>query len=115
MSASINEPIELLIKRRIFKTEDEAIRNLLRDYILGKIAGLRREIGRFERKYGMRFEQFSDYIHDRSVLLETGNLSENQRLNLSQAIMQEEDAWLDWKVAREMLDSWLGINREIAA
>jgi Arc/MetJ-type ribon-helix-helix transcriptional regulator len=115
MSASINESIELLIKRRIFKTEDEAIRNLLRDYILKKITGLRREIGRFERKYGMRFEQFSDYIHDRSVLLETGNLSEKQRLNLSQAIMQEEDAWLDWKVAREMLDSWLGISKEIAA
>jgi hypothetical protein len=63
----------------------------------------------------MRFEQFSDYIHDRSVLLETGNLSEKQRLNLSQAIMQEEDAWLDLKVAREMLDSWLGISKEIAA
>lgn len=115
MSVSISEPIKLLIERGIFKTEDEAIRNLLRDYILRKIAGLRREIGRFEREYGMRFEQFSEYIHDRSVLLEKGNLSKEQRLNLSQAIMQEEDAWLDWKVAREMLDSWLGISKEIAA
>jgi hypothetical protein len=115
MSVSISAPIKLLIKRKIFKTEDEAIRNLLRDFILRKIASLRRDIGRFERKYGMRFEQFSEYVHDRSVLLEKGNLSEEQRLNLSQAIMQEEDVWLDWKVAREMLDSWLGISKEIAA
>lgn len=115
MNESTSAPIKLLIKRKIFKTEGEAVQNLLRDYILRQIADLRREIGRFEKKYGMRFEQFNDYIHDRSVLLEQGNLSEEQRLNLSQAIMSEEDAWLDWKVAREMLDSWLGISREIAA
>ena len=115
MNENINEAINFLIKRKIFKTEEEAVQNLLRDYILGQIADLRREIGRFERKYGMRFEQFTDYIHDRSVLLEKGNLSAEQRLNLNQAIMGEEDAWLDWKVAQEMLDSWLGISKEIAA
>jgi hypothetical protein len=115
MNENINEAIKSLIKRKIFKTEEEAIQNLLRDYILRQIADLRREIGRFERKYGMRFEQFNDYIHDRSVLLEKGNLSAEQRLNLNQVIMGEEDAWLDWKVPQEMLDSWLGISKEIAA
>jgi hypothetical protein len=29
--------------------------------------------------------------------------------------MQEEDDWLEWKVAREMLDGWIGISEEIAA
>jgi hypothetical protein len=115
MNASINKTIKLLVNKKIFKTEEEAIQNLLRDYILGQIAGLRREIGRFERKYGMSFEQFSDYIHDRSTLLEKGNLQSNQRVNLNRTIMDEEDAWLDWKVAREMLDNWLGISKEIAA
>ncbi len=115
MNASIDKTIKLLVKRKIFKTEEEAIQNLLRDYILGQIAGLRREIGRFERKYGMSFERFSDYIHDRSTLLEKGNLPADQRVNLNQTIMEEEDAWLDWKVAREMLDNWLGISKEIAA
>jgi hypothetical protein len=115
MNTNVGADIKLLIKRKIFKTEEEAIRNLLREYILKQIADLRREIGRFERKYGMRFEQFSDYIHDRSVLLEKGDLSADQRTNLNQAIMRDEDSWLDWKVTREMLDSWLGISEEIAA
>jgi hypothetical protein len=115
MNTNASADIKLLIKRKIFKTEEEAIRNLLREYILKQIADLRREIGRFERKYGMRFEQFSDYIHDRSVLLEKGDLSAEQRLNLNQAIMRDEDVWLDWKVTRETLDSWLGISKEIAA
>ncbi len=61
MSAKINATIEPLIKRKIFNTEEEAIRELLREYILRQIAALRREAGRFDRKYGMRFEQFSDY------------------------------------------------------
>jgi hypothetical protein len=72
MNANINKTIKLLVKRKIFKTEEEAIQSLLRDYIMGQIAGLRREIGRFERKYGMSFQQFSDYIHDRSVSKITG-------------------------------------------
>jgi hypothetical protein len=29
--------------------------------------------------------------------------------------MQEEDDWLDWKVAQEMLESWLGLRQEVAA
>jgi hypothetical protein len=29
--------------------------------------------------------------------------------------MQEEDDWLDWKVSKEMLESWLGLRREVAA
>jgi len=62
---------------------------------------------------GMRFDQFSDYLHERCVLLERNNLSAEQRLALSQAIMREEDAWLDWKATQEILDSWLGISKEI--
>jgi len=29
--------------------------------------------------------------------------------------MQEEDDWLDWKVAREMLENWLGLRQESGA
>ncbi len=115
MSAKINATIEPLIKRKIFSTEEEAIRELLREYILRQIAALRREAGRFDRKYGMRFEQFSDYVHERSVLLKSGDLSAEQRQTLGQAIMQEEDDWLDWKASQEMLESWIGIRKEVIA
>jgi len=49
------------------------------------------------------------------VLLEAGRLGAQERQTLGQAIMQEEDDWLDWKAAQEMLDSWLGLRQEIAA
>lgn len=113
MNTSISTVIEPLIKKKIFSTEAEAIHELTREYILRQIDTLRRKAGRFERKYGMRFQQFSEYLHERSVLLENNNLSAEQRQKLSQAIMQEEDDWLDWKVAKEMIESWIGLPREI--
>ena len=113
MSATMSLALEPLIRRKIFATEEEAIRALLQEYILRQIGTLQREIGRFERKYGMRFKQFSDYLHERSVLLESNDLSIEQRQRLGRAIMQEEDDWLDWKVAQEMLQSWLGIRQEV--
>lgn len=115
MSTVVSAVVEPLIKRGIFATEEEAIRELLREYILRQIATLRREVGRFERKYGMRSQQFGAYVHERSVLLEKGDLSAEQRQALGRAIMQEEDDWLDWKVAQEMLESWLGLRQEVVA
>ena len=29
---------------------------------------------------------------------------------LGKAVMGEEDDWLDWKAAQEILESWLGIG-----
>ena len=107
--------MEPLIRRKVFATEEEAVRSLLRGYVLRQIDALRRELARFERKYGMRFEQFVEYLHGRSVLLEEGEFSAEQRQALGQAIMREEDDWLDWKASREMLESWLGLRQEVVA
>ncbi|MDL1968303.1 MAG: hypothetical protein LWW97_07070 [Deltaproteobacteria bacterium] len=114
MSATISATIEPLIRKKIFNTEAEAIQVLTREYILRQIGVLRRKIGRFERKYGMHFQQFSDYLHERSVLLERNKPSEEQRQTLGRAIMQEEDDWLDWKASQEMIESWIGLRQEIA-
>jgi len=107
--------IEPLVRRGIFATEEEAVRELLRDYTLRQITALHQEIARFERKYGMNFTQFSEYLHERSTLLASSQLSPEQRQVLGQAIMQEEDDWLDWKVAQETLEQWLGLREEVAA
>ncbi len=109
----ISPVIEPLIKRKIFATEEEAIRTLMLQYILQQIATLQQTLDHFEQKYGMRFQQFTDYLHERSLLLEKGQLTVEQRRMLGQAIMQEEDDWLDWKVSREILESWLGIRQEV--
>lgn len=114
MSATSTSALEPLIKRRIFDTEEEAIHELLQEYVLRHITALRQQLDRFEQEYGMRFQQFNDYLHERSGFLDRDDLSAHQRQVLGQAIMQEEDDWLDWKVAREMLESWLGLRQEIA-
>ncbi len=115
MSTALSAAIAPLIERKIFANEEAAIRELLEAYVLQHIATFQRELRRFERKYGMRFQQFGEYVHERSVLLESGDLSPEQCRVLSQALMQEEDDWLDWKVAREMLESWLGLRQEVTA
>jgi len=87
----------------------------LRDYILRQMAVLQEEVFQFERKYGMNFQQFHQYLHERSVLLEKKALPSEQLQNLNAAVMQEEDDWLDWKAARELLENWLGLRQEVGA
>jgi hypothetical protein len=114
MSTIISPVIEPLIRRKIFATEEEAVRTLMQQYILQQIATLQQRLDHFEQKYGMGFQQFADYLHERSLLLEQGQLTVEQRRVLGQAVMQEEDDWLDWKVTQEMLESWLGIRQEVS-
>ena len=110
MNTSVSAMVEPLVNRKMFATEEEAVRSLLREYILQQVSQLQQELSSLESKYGMSFEQFAAYVHERSVLLEEGDLSPEQRKALGQAIVQEEEDWLEWKLNREMLDSWLGLR-----
>ena len=111
---AVSVVIEPLIKRRIFTTEEEAIRELTREYILKQLDALQQKISHFEQKYGMHLNQFDDYLHEKAVLLLNGDFSPEQRRSLGQAIMQEEDDWLEWKASKEMLENWLGLRQEVA-
>lgn len=108
-------PIEALIKRNIFASEEEAINELVRDYVLRQVETQQNEIHQFEHKYGMGFQQFQKYLHERSSMLQKKSLPANQLQPLNEAVMQEEDDWLDWKAAREMLENWLGLRQEIGS
>jgi hypothetical protein len=115
MGTTFASAVEPLVRRQIFATEEQAARELVRDYVLRQVLSLQREVTRFQRKYGMPFERFDAYLHERSALLETSPLEPRQRQALGQAVMREEDDWLDWKAAQEMLESWLGVRQEVAA
>ena len=104
--------VESLVKNKIFANEEDVMKELLQDYIVRQIGNLKREITRFERKYGMTSDHFKAYLHERSELIEKGNLSSKEHQILAQVVMQEEDDWLDWKVAKEMLESWIGLRQE---
>jgi hypothetical protein len=107
--------VEALIKRNIFASEEEALQELVRDYVLRKMTVLQEEALQFERKYGMNFQQFNQYLHERSIMLETKALPEDRLKALNATVMQEEDDWLDWKAARELLENWLGLRQEVGA
>lgn len=111
----MNTQVDLLVKRNIFASEEEAVHELVRDYILRQMTVLQEEILQFERKYGMNFQQFHQYLHERSALLEKKALPTEQFQPLGAAIMQEEDDWLDWKAARDLLENWLGLRNEVGA
>ncbi|NHZ72469.1 MAG: hypothetical protein GWP17_05245 [Aquificales bacterium] len=113
MTAIADTMLAPLIKRKFFFNEEDALQELLRGYILNQIAKLQQEVEKFEEKYGMRFKQFEAYLHERSALLSGNSMSAMQRQRLGQAVMQEEDDWLDWKAAQEMLESWLGLQAEV--
>ncbi|MBU0510905.1 MAG: hypothetical protein KJ638_04280 [Chloroflexi bacterium] len=114
MNVALTDVVKPLVRRKIFATEEDAIRTTMSEYILRHISALHQEISQFENKYGMRFRQFGDYLHERSVLLTKGNISPEQRQTLGQAIMLEEDDWLEWKASKEILESWIGLREEAA-
>ena len=77
------------------------------DHVLHQIKRYRTAIESLQAKYGMTYEQFEAYLKARSTLLAT-----SPGPALSQAVMAEEEDALDWRIAREMLQSWLGLEAE---
>lgn len=112
---TISAIVEPLVKRKIFATLEEAVRELTLDYILRQISSYQRQIAELERKYGMNFAKFTQYLRERVAMLQSEDLSPEQRKSLGRALMAEEDDWLDWKVATEMLQSRLGLREEVAS
>ena len=71
--------------------------------ILHQIDHYRAVSERFEKKYAMTYLQFDRYLQERTHTL-SPDISVHQQL-----MLEEEDAF-DWKVATEMLASWLGLQ-----
>lgn len=106
--------LEPLIRRQLFVDERSAVQELVRDYVLRHVEGLTEQIRDFENRYGMGFDRFAAYLHERSLLLSSARLDADQRRALGLAVMAEEDDWLEWKAAQEILNSWLGLSAEVA-
>jgi len=105
--------LEPLVKHGLFSTPEEAARKLVRNHVLQQIDTYRQRVTEFERKHGVNFEQFTRYTAERTTRLRNpGDMPPDKLQILSQDIMREEDDWLDWKVAEEMLESWLGLGVE---
>jgi hypothetical protein len=107
MDYPITTIVEPFVRRGLFSSPEQAIVEMARDYVLHQIEHYRSIIEKLQAKYGMTYEQFDAYLQSRSA-----RLAEHPHPALSQAVMAEEDDALDWKIAREMLQSWLGLQAE---
>jgi hypothetical protein len=107
MTLNTSPYIEPFVKRGLFNSSEQAIATLARSYILQQIEKYRTTIAHLEAKYGMTYQQFDVYLKARAQALQ-----DNPTPELGQAVMLEEDIAFDWKVADEMLSSWLGLQTE---
>jgi len=74
-------------------------------HIFQQISRYRNIVEKFEQKYGVTYFQFEDYLQAQAKKLAT------EPFNQKQFMLEEEDA-LDWKIAAEMLDSWLELKTQ---
>lgn len=105
-TATLDTIIQPLVQQQIFSTPTEAAHILVQDYVDRQLRRCEKKIARFEKRYGMKWEQFDRYTSARTATLREADLTPEQRQTLSQAIMREEDDWLEWKAMVEMRQSW---------
>ncbi len=110
MTAQIVSVVEPFVRRGLFATPEQAVTEMARDYILRQIERYRTTIEAMQARHGMTYEQFDAYLKSRSA-----TLAAQPEPALNQAVMAEEEDALDWKIAREMLHSWLGLQAETGA
>lgn len=86
--------IEPLVQMGIYESQEEALKNLVLRHVQEQIDEAEQEIARFQKKYGASFEEWSESL-------------------LGKATIEEEDDWMEWESARDMLESWRRIKADI--
>lgn len=109
MSSELTAVLEPFVRRGLFPNEEMAVAEFARDYVLRQIERYRAIEADFQARYGMTYDQFDAYLRARSQIL-----SDTPDPTLNRAIMAEEDDALEWKIARDMVRNWLGLQREIS-
>lgn len=87
-SAVLNRIADSLVVEARFASKEDAVRERVLRY--------RRRIGRLERKHGVDFTGFTHQIE-------------------ASATQQQEDDWLAWRSAIDMLNEWQAIYHDLAA
>ncbi len=103
MSSNVAEIVDPLVNSSLYENAEAAVRDLMSHHVLHQIERYRAVVEKFEDKYGMPYSQFTAYLNERAKQLAS-------QPALSKKFMLEEEDALDWKIAGEMLDSWLGLK-----
>lgn len=105
MSQKLAEIINPLVEKGLFENAETAVRNLMLNFVLQQIERNRTISQKFENKYGMPYFHFNKYLAERAK-----NLS--LKSSAHKSFMLEEEDGLDWKIATEMLESWIGLKEK---
>jgi hypothetical protein len=108
--STVVDIVKPFVRRGLFPSTEKAVAEMAQDYVLRQIERYRAADERLQAKYGMTYDQFDAYLQARSATLAVA-----PDVALNQAVMLEEEDAHDWKIAREMLHSWLGLQGEVAA
>lgn len=108
MSEQVATVLSPFVQHGLFDSPEKAVMTLARDYTLHQIDRYQKTTEQLQEKYGMSFEQFEAYLAARSA-----TLAESPSPKLGQAVMEEEEDAFDWKIARDMLSKWLGLQTEV--
>jgi hypothetical protein len=85
---------EPLVRAGIYPSAEQALKQIVLDYVDRRIAWAQAKARRFEKRHG---QSFSDY--SRSL---AGRASE-----------ADEDEWMEWESLLDMLESWRQVKTEI--
>jgi hypothetical protein len=111
-NTAVQRYISPLVQKELFLNEEEAIRELVHNYIIKKTSELSSGILIFEEKYKMQFYQFQNLIKEEIAV--SVNSSNIDKKKFSQLLMEHEDDLQEWKAKQEILDSWLSMEKGMA-
>jgi hypothetical protein len=83
-----------LVVTQKYKDLDEALYALAIAEADRKIAKYRRRISHLRKKYGMTFDEFTAHLRGKATI-------------------EQEDDWLEWEAAIDMLSDWEATKKEL--
>ena len=92
-TATVRDIVEPFVEEGIYSDREEVLKNLRDEFIDQKIRENQREIEKFREKYGRSFEEFTENIE-------------------GEAKVDEEDDWIRWEAARNMMEKWKKVGKE---
>ena len=93
-TAVLNGIADTLVIEARFASKEDALRSLARSAVRERMVRYRRRIQRLERKHGTDFAGFTREIE-------------------GSATPQQEDDWLAWRSAIDMMQEWQAIRQAI--
>ncbi|MCJ7478821.1 MAG: hypothetical protein MUP63_01425 [Candidatus Nanohaloarchaeota archaeon QJJ-7] len=93
----VEDIVRPFVEEGVYRTEEDALRNLRNEIIEEKIEENREEIKEFREKYGKDFEEFTEDVKE-------GDTS-----------IDKEDDWMRWEAARNMLEKWESVQERVHA